>query len=400
MQCRSCNKENLEIILDLGKHAWCNNFISKSNTGKEPLYPLRMVFCHDCELVQLDYTVKKEVMFSDHSYVSGTTKTLCNHFFKVALENKKQFDLGRRDLILDIGGNDGTQLLQYMKIGCTKVVNVESATNIAKLSAKAGVRTIPEFFNEKCVDRHDLSGKVKLINASGVFFHLEELHSVIRGIKKALTKDGIFVVQFMYLGDMVKKMSFDGIYHEHLCYYSLKSLSNLLEPHRLSVFDAYHSDIHGGSIIAKITHSESAISKSKKYSELRLDDAKIITYDSLKQFARNVEQWKVKFNAKINDIKNEGKKIYGFGAPAKGNTLLTYCGLDSNVLECIFEINDMKCGFYTPYTHIPIVKEDHSIIEDDSYVLLLSWNFADEIISKCDDLQERGIEFINPFGDK
>ena len=125
MKCRSCNGKNLELVLDLGKHAWCNNFIRSNQRGKEPLYPLRMVYCHNCSLAQLDHTVKKEVMFSDHSYVSGTTKTLRNHFLKVASKNKKQFDLGKKDLILDIGGNDGTQLLQYIKIGCKNVLNVD-----------------------------------------------------------------------------------------------------------------------------------------------------------------------------------------------------------------------------------------------------------------------------------
>jgi len=322
---------------------------------------------------------------------------LAHHFLKVASENKKQFSLTNKDLILDIGGNDGTQLLQYKKAGCDNVLNVESARNIAKLSKKAGVRTIPEFFNEGCVDKHKLASKVKLINASGVFFHLEELHSVIRGIKKALTRDGVFVVQFMYLGDMIRKMSFDGIYHEHLCYYSLQSIENLLKPYGLTIFDAYHANIHGGSIIAKITHKEGAISSQRRYKELLVKDKQLVTYQNLKKFGKNVVRWKTKFNAKISDIREEGKKIYGFGAPAKGNTLLTYCGLDNNVLECLFEVNPMKCGLYTPYTHIPIVKEDHSIVEDDSYGLLLSWNFADEIISKCDDLVARGMEFINPF---
>lgn len=397
MECRSCGGHSLETILDLGKHAWCNHFITLGERGREPLYPLRMVYCHNCSLAQLDYTVKKEVMFAKHSYVSGTTKTLAHHFRKVASQNKKQFSLTTKDLILDIGGNDGTQLIQYQKVGCENVLNIESASNIAKLSKKAGVRTIPEFFNEECVDKHKLASKVKLINASGVFFHLEELHSVIRGIKKALTRDGVFVVQFMYLGDMINKMSFDGIYHEHLCYYSLQSISNLLKPYGLTLFDAYHADIHGGSIIAKITHKEASISPSRRYKELVTYDKQLVTYQGLKKFGKSVVKWRTRFNAKINDIVEEGKKIYGFGAPAKGNTLLTYCGLDNNVIECLFEVNPMKCGLYTPYTHIPIVKEDHKIVEDDSYGLLLSWNFADEIVSKCGDLVSRGVEFINPF---
>lgn len=398
MGCRSCGSENLESILDLGKHAWCNDFIKKSQVGREPIYPLHMVYCKDCELAQLDYTVDKEVMFSDHSYVSGTTNTLRQHFFEVARENKEQFDLQEDDMIIDIGGNDGTQLLQYLEVGCGNVLNIESASNIAKISKDRGIPTVPRFFNEECVDILGIEDKVKLINASGVFFHLEELHSVIKGIKKCLMEDGVFVVQFMYLGDMIRKLSFDGIYHEHLCYYSVQSLSNLLKPHGLEIFDGYHSEIHGGSIIAKVCHSESAREETDRFKELKKEDRDLVSYESLKSFGEKVKLFKEVFNAKISDIRDEGKKIYGFGAPAKGNTLLTYCGLDNNVIECIFEVNDMKVDLYTPYTHIPIIKEDHSIVEDDSYALLLSWNFADEIISKCENLTDRGVEFINPFG--
>jgi len=397
MGCRSCGSKNLESILNLGKHAWCNDFITKSQTGKEPIYPLHMVFCHECQLAQLDYTVDKEVMFTDHSYVSGTTKTLRDHFFEVAEENKKQFDLQEDDMIIDIGGNDGTQLLQYLKVGCGNLLNIESASNIAKLSKDSGIPTVAKFFNEECVDILGIENKVKLINASGVFFHLEELHSVIRGIKKCLQEDGVFVVQFMYLGDMIKKLSFDGIYHEHLCYYSIQSLSNLLRPYGLEIFDAHHSEIHGGSIIAKVCHSESNREKTERFIALEKEDKDLVSYESLKSFAEKVMLFKENFKSKIKQITDSGKKIYGFGAPAKGNTLLTYCGIDSNVLECIFEVNDMKVGLYTPYTHIPIVKEDHSIVEDGSYGLLLSWNFSNEIISKCSDLVDRGVEFISPF---
>jgi SAM-dependent methyltransferase len=397
MGCRSCGSENLESILDLGKHAWCNDFIKKSQVGREPIYPLHMVYCKDCELAQLDYTVDKEVMFSDHSYVSGTTNTLRQHFFEVARENKEQFDLQEDDMIIDIGGNDGTQLLQYLKVGCGNVLNIESASNIAKLSKDSGIPTVPKFFNEECVDLLGIENKVKLINASGVFFHLEELHSVIRGIKKCLKEDGVFIVQFMYLGDMIRKLSFDGIYHEHLCYYSIESLSNLLKPYGLEIFDGYHSEIHGGSIIAKVCHSDNKRDETERFKILNKEDRNLVNYESLKLFSENVKSFQKSFSEKINSIKDQGKKIYGFGAPAKGNTLLTYCGFDNNVIECIFEVNDMKVDLYTPYTHIPIVKEDHSIVEDDSYALLLSWNFADEIISKCSDLNERGVQFINPF---
>ncbi|MHA2039607.1 MAG: methyltransferase, partial [Promethearchaeota archaeon] len=214
MNCRSCKNDQLKLVIDLGIQAWCNNFLQKSEIGKEQTYPLRMFRCEKCGLCQLDTTVPKEIMFKEHTYVSGTTQSLKDHFYKVAKENIEQFDLKDGDVIYDIGGNDGTQLIQYRKLGINSVINIESATNIAKLSSKNGIPTMNEFFNEDFV-RADSLGEIKLINAAGVFFHLEELHSVIRGIKLSLQEDGVFVVQFMYLGDMLEKLSFDGIYHEH-----------------------------------------------------------------------------------------------------------------------------------------------------------------------------------------
>jgi hypothetical protein len=396
MNCRSCKNDQLKLVIDLGIQAWCNNFLQKSEIGKEQTYPLRMFRCEKCGLCQLDTTVPKEIMFKEHTYVSGTTQSLKDHFYKVAKENIEQFDLKDGDVIYDIGGNDGTQLIQYRKLGINSVINIESATNIAKLSSKNGIPTMNEFFNEDFV-RADSLGEIKLINAAGVFFHLEELHSVIRGIKLSLQEDGVFVVQFMYLGDMLEKLSFDGIYHEHLCYYSIDSLMKLLEPYGLNIFDAYHCDIHGGTIIAKFCNDQYYDKTQRLYDALK-KDSELVNEDKLKVFGETIEEWRTNFTKDIIDLKNSGKKIYAFGAPAKGNTLLTYCGLDNDIIDYVFEVNDMKCGLYTPVTHIPIVKEDHSLVEDDSYIILLSWNFADEIIGKCQDLVDRGVQFIVPFG--
>ena len=386
--CRSCNGKNLIEVISLGDQAWCNNFLQKDQLGTEKTYPLTMMMCSDCTLCQLGTTVPKEVMFSNHTYLSGTTKSLSEHFYQVARRSSES--LSGNDLVVDIGGNDGTQLLQYKRIGFNNVLNIESASNIAKISSNNGIKTINEFFNEEVVDRYNIHN-VSLINASGVFFHLEELHSVIKGIYKSLRNDGVFVVQFMYLLDMLNQGTFDGIYHEHLCYYSLRSISNLLEPYGLYLFDAYHSEIHGGSMIAKFGKK-----KPEEEPEI-LANEEIISESKLRVFAESVRLWRDKFKEQILNLKNNGRKIYAFGSPAKGNTLLTYSGLDKSIIDYVFEVNKMKCGLYTPVTHIPIVYEDHSLIQDNSRIVLLSWNFADEIMSKSQDLINKGVKFILPF---
>ena len=396
MTCKSCKSENIDTILDLGEHPWCNNFLSKNELGKEPLYPLVLTQCNDCNLLQLNYVVPKEIMFKNHTYVSSTTKTLSKHFLELAEENKNQFNLTENDLILDIGGNDGTQLKQYQSIGLTNVLNVESADNISELSTKNGVRTINDFFNEKVVDEQIGEKSVSLVNASGVFFHLEELHSVIRGIKKCLKDDGVFVVQFMYAGTMVEKLNFDGIYHEHLCYYTLDSLSNLLSPYGLRIFDSYYSEIHSGSIIAKVCKNESEYNQTSRHINTLKEDKKYDKNNFLK-FANIVKSKKEDLKNLLTELKdkNPSTKIYAYGAPAKGNTLLNYFGIDNTLIDKCVEVNDLKVGLYLPKSHIPIVKETVNDVPD--YYLLLSHNFADEIIEKNKPLIENGVKFIIPF---
>jgi len=395
MNCKSCNSKNNTSILDLGDHPWCNDFLTKDRVGQESRYPLHLVHCDDCELLQLNYVVPKEVMFKNHTYVSSTTKSLSKHFLDLATENKSQFDLKEDDLILDIGGNDGTQLLQYKKAGIKNVLNVESADNIAQLSVDAGVKTINDFFNEDLILRENLEGKVKLINASGVFFHLEELHSVIRGIKKALSDDGILVVQFMYAGTMVEKLNFDGIYHEHLCFYTLKSLKNLLEPYGLNIFDAYYSEIHSGSIIAKA--SKSTIFKQTDSCKEWLEKDKKYNKAAFLSFAEKVEQKRNDLKNLLQKIKSDNPeaKIYAYGAPAKGNTLLNYFGIDNTLIDKCVEVNQLKVGRYLPQSHIPIVQESANDLPD--YYLLLAHNFAEEIIHRNKNLINQGVKFIIPF---
>lgn len=396
-KCRSCNSENFSDVLDLGDHPWCGNFLKKEELGSEEIYPLNLIQCKECELLQLNYTVPKEVMFSSHSYLSSTTETLKNFFFKLAKENKNQFSLSSNDIVLDIGGNDGTQMLEYKKIGVKNVINVESATNIARISSENGIHTINEFFNLSTAVNNLDKQSIKLINASGVFFHLEELHSVLSGINYCLKKDGILIIQFMYAGAMIDNLNFDTIYHEHLCLYTIRSLSKLLKQYDLEIFDAYYSEIHSGSIIAKVTNKNSKINiKTDAYYKTLKEDEKY-SPTLVKEFAREII--KNKFNLKnfLSQIKleNPNTKIYCLGAPAKGNTLLNYLEINKSLVDKVVEVNELKIGLYLPKTHIPIHPELQTDIPD--YYLLLSHNFHKEILKKNYDNIMNGLKFIIPF---
>jgi hypothetical protein len=234
-----------------------------------------------------------------------------------------------------------------------------------------------------------------IINASGVFFHLEELHSVCRGIKKLLADNGVFVVQFMYFKDMVEKLSFDGIYHEHLCYYTLQSLMSLLKQYDLVLIDAYHAPIHGGSMITKFVHDTSYHNPTDRAKQAVYNEFKELTDAKIKEFVEKVQSKKDSVREYLLDLKKQGKKIYGYGAPAKGTTLLNYFNIDNTILDKVVEVNDLKVGLYTPGTHIPIVKESKDDLPD--YYLNMAWNFSDEIIAKNQDIIKKGVKFITPF---
>ncbi len=394
MNCRVCDTTELELVLDLGNQPWCNHFLKKEELGREPVYPLRLVYCHRCTTTQLDYTVKKETMFGDHTYLSGVTKSLSEHFRTVADEvHRRRGPATRQPAVLDIGSNDGTQLKHFQALGYD-VLGVESSRTTARIATDAGVPTLNAFFNLETAKQ--LGRKFDVINAAGVFFHLEELHSVTQGIKHCLTDEGVFVVQFLYMKRIVANLAFDQIYHEHLLYYNLKNIEVLLNRHGLALFDAYLAPIHGGSMIAFVTHQDQATPTARlqdlrrQEEEHRCNDA--ATY---RAFAQQVEQVKERDRAYLHGAKAKGKTIYGLGAPVKGNTLLNYFQIGPDTINCLVEKNQLRRGLYSPGMHIPVVLEEEIERDPDVYYVL-AWNFRKEILANNKALLDRGVEFYFP----
>jgi SAM-dependent methyltransferase len=397
MICRVCDSVNLELVIDLGEQPWCNNFLKENEVGKEPYYPLRVLYCNDCHTSQLDFTVKKEIMFGDHTYLSGITKSLSDHFRHVAHEvDQRFFQNVTEKSILDIGSNDGTQLKHFQALGY-EVLGVESSKKTAQIANDAGVPTLHAFFNMETM--HSVDKKFDVFNASGVFFHLEELHSVCEAIREGLKSDGVFVVQFLYMKSIMENLAFDQIYHEHLLYYTLETIEKLLNRHGLAMFDAYLAPIHGGSVIGYVGHqgtrSPSAHLNSMRQQEVE-DGCNSI--DAYHEFSRRIEQMKKENLDYLNKAKAKGKKVYGFGAPVKGNTLLNYFGIGPELIECLVEKNELRRGLYSPGMHIPLVIEsDVTVLPDIYYVL--AWNFKKEILANNQSLIQKGVEFhfpVNP----
>lgn len=394
MDCRVCSGSNLEQFLDLGLQPYCNSF-PKSLDLSEPVYPLRVWFCHTCTAVQLDHTIPKEDMFSGrYLYVSGTTKTLRDSFQAATDRLIERLFLGPDDLIIDIGSNDGTWLKCYPRN--FRRVGVEPS-DTADIARKDGINTVKKFFNlETAKALVEARGFPKLVTAAGVFLHLEELHSVVKGIRFLLSDGGTFYLQAMYIGDMVKNTEFDVIYHEHLNYWSLHSLIYLFDKHGLEINDVGHLPIHGGSLELWISRKgENGVAESvyNLIVKERCEGLHQITV--YQQFADRI--WRIgdKLLAILEEYKHNDKVVYAFGAPAKGATLLNSFHIDHNLINCAVERNELKVGSYIPGTSIPIIGEWNN--ELPHAYLILPWNFLSEFLVKKRDYIMNGGEFIVPI---
>lgn len=398
MNCRICDSHDLEPVIDLGQQPWCNNFLRPNEVGQEQNYPLRVLFCHMCYTAQLDYTVPKETMFSDHTYLSGITASLSAHFKAVAeYADAEYFQNTQGKSVLDIGSNDGTQLAHFKALGYD-VVGVEASRGTANLANEKGIPTLNSFFNLEIA--HSLNRKFHVINAAGVFFHLEELHSVTEGIRKALRDDGVFIVQFLYMKRILENNAFDQIYHEHLLYYNLQTIEVLLNRHGLAMFDAYLSPIHGGSIVGFVAHT-GRHPPSKRLLALREQES-LAGSNSLQayiDFSRRIEKMKDANLAYLTEARKQGKEIFGLGAPAKGNTLLNYFGIKADVISCLAEKNPLRKGLFAPGSHIPVVMESELSEMPDIYYVL-AWNFKNEILANHKKHMALGVEFYFPVDPK
>jgi SAM-dependent methyltransferase len=384
--------------MDLGMQPWCNNFLQASEVGKEPFYPLRVMYCNDCHTSQLDFTVKKEIMFGDHTYLSGTTRSLSEHFGRIADELDARFFANRIEKsILDIGSNDGTQLKHFQNLGYD-VLGVESSKTTARMANEAGVPTLNAYFNETTMQ--GIGRQFDVFNASGVFFHLEELHSVCRAIKVGLKTDGVFLVQFLYMKSIMENMAFDQIYHEHLLYYTLETIDKLLNRHGLVMFDAYLAPIHGGSVIGYIGHPGSHPVESRlKAMRAEEESSGCNRIEAYRDFDLRIQKMREDNIDYLHAARDAGKRVYGFGAPVKGNTMLNYFGVGIDLIQCLVEKNELRRGLYSPGMHIPLKMEDEVETLPDIYYVL-AWNFKKEILANNQALMNQGVEFYFPVNPK
>ncbi len=396
MRCRVCNGTEVQEVLDLGDQPHCNSLLAAdAPRGSAPRYPLRLCFCHDCTTVQIDHTVPKETMFSEYLYVSGTTRSLREHFAHSARRLEGTLDLTPGALVVDIGSNDGTWLQAFKDLGC-RVLGVEPAVNIAEAANAAGVPTLNRFFDadvaEEILAEH---GAPALVTAAGVFFHLEELHSATAGVARLCDAGAAFCVQAISLGGMIGQGAFDQIYHEHLTYWTLRSISELFARHGLEVFSAALVPIHGGSLELLVGPAgRRPVDPSVEAMCRRESDAGLGEVSTYEAFATRVWGMRDALWEILEQQREAGRVVHAFGAPAKGATLLNSFGIDVDAVPVATERNPLKVGRKIPGADIPIVEEG-TIEEPDAY-LMLPWNFLDEFVKRRYDYLAGGGAFIVP----
>jgi len=395
-RCQVCDSADLESILFIGYLPPVNTMPTiGSRPAEQPAYPAEVLRCKQCQLAQIGLIVDPAILFPPtYPYTSGTTKILRENFAELSEEVASLYPLKSSELIVDIGSNDGTLLGNFTKH--SRVFGIEP-TNAGKLAQEKGIPTLISFFNREAVKKTVLDyGKAKIVTATNVFAHIEDVHEIVDCITELLDEDGIFISESHYWLPLVETLQYDTIYHEHLRYYSVTALKYLLEMHGLEIINTKRIPTHGGSIRVYAARKGKYSVRETVAGTLAVEAAEL-TDEKLKAFRRRVVDSKLALLALLKEIKSEGGRIYGVGAPSRASTLINYVGLDDGILDCVLEINgSYKIGKYIPGTTIPVLNESLLFEDQPEYALLLSWHIADELIPK---LVARGFKggFIIPL---
>ncbi len=383
MHCYICENNILLEILDLGNHPPPLILLSEEDIQqKEKLFPLKLFFCEKCGLVQLNDVVNPELLFKEYSYTSSASISFKNHLFEFAEMIVNLYKLSPNDMVIDIASNDGTLLEGFQRFGI-KVLGIEPS-NVAKIAQKKDILTINDFFDEtvakKILQKY---GKAKIITATNAFAHIHKLDSLVRGIKMLIDDNGTFISENHYLLDLIDKLEYDTIYHEHLRYYGLKQLIELFQKYEMEIYNIERIPTHGGSIrvFAGLKNKHKINESIQKTLNLE-NNFGLSTKQTMLNFAKNVKENKSELISLLKKLKLDGKTIVGISAPARSCTVLNYCNIDSSLLDYITESSALKIGKYTPGSHIKI--ESDSILKEKQpdYALLLSWHLKDSIIPK------------------
>lgn len=391
--CRSCGMSELVEILNLGETPLANALLTEADLAKpETTYPLILLWCRECTLLQISENVPGEILFSHYFYHSSFSDAFLAHCKALATKIIDEKKLTSDSLVIDIASNDG-YLLQFYKDAGVPVLGIEPAKNIAAEALKKGIDTRNDFFSEELAKTLP---KADIVHANNVLPHVGDQRDFMKGIKAVLKPEGTAVIEFAYAIDTIDHLEFDQIYHEHMCYFSLTSLLRLAREAGLDITDVERIAMHGGSLRVSLSHEGTPVAPAVR-EMLEAEKAwGVDAQEAYDAFAKKVHALKDELVRMIDELKKNQKTIVAYGASAKGCTLLHFCGLGKEQLDYVVDRSTVKQGHYTPGTHLPIQPVETLMKDMPDYLLLLTWNFADEILKQQEKYRKNGGTCIVP----
>ncbi len=396
--CRSCNSTNLKVFLDLGMMPLADRILKPEQLDEnEPTFPLEVAFCEDCSLVQITETVDPEILFdSDYPYFASFSDHWLKHNRENALALIDSRKLGPDSLVMEIASNDGYLLKNYVEKGIP-VLGIDPADGPVKAAREIGVETIHDFFGKALAEKLAGEGKkADIIHGNNVLAHVADTNGIVAGIAALLKDDGVTSIECPYIRPLIEHNEWDTIYHEHLCYFSVTALDNLFRRHGLYINDIVELETHGGSIRI---HAQKFEDRQEGFTRLLAEEQRlgIDTFDYYADFGHKVMDTRDKLRGLLEDLKGQGHRIAGYGAAAKGATLINYVGIGTDMVEYVCDRNHHKQGRYMPGMHLPITAPEKLMEDKPDYVLMLPWNFATEILSQQQTFRDQGGKFIIPI---